>query len=274
MHARCTLPNKPAKRAPAVTSCIQDAPSPLPPPPPSPLPQVLSEDSASNVRWLRLDASTLKQQLTSSCDTWVAAFSGLLASLASRQLAGLEEELSAHCAALEGEGRPQQGGEAAPSPGPAVEAGVEQAAAGEEAGAESAVPEGAVAAADASPATALTREQQFEALEALHGRLLGEREGLQERLALCQERYEALVGLQVGAAALVRESMGCGLVKVSTARWLPLLGFSVSQLLNISCPRPAAAGGPARRRAGARGCAAGAVGAVCGGAGRRAGPPA
>ena len=43
--------------------------------------------------------------------------------------------------------------------------------------------------------------QRFEALEALHGRVLGQREALQEQLAVCQERYQALVGLQVGADA-------------------------------------------------------------------------
>lgn len=148
---------------------------------------MLSEDSASNVRWLRLDASTLKQQLTSSCDNWVAAFSGLLASLASRQLAGLEEELHAHCAALEG----GEGSGTAGAAGAAGEVGEERAAA------ESA----ASTAGEASPPAAPTREQQFDALEALQGRLLGEREALQERLAVCQERYEALVGLQVGCAS-------------------------------------------------------------------------
>lgn len=160
---------------------------------------MLSEDSASNVRWLRLDTSTLKQQLTSSCDNWVAAFSGLLASLASRQLVGLEEELHAHCAALEG-----GGGSGAAGAAGAAEVGEGPAAAEAEAGAQGAAAESAASTAgelEASPPAAPTREQQFEALEALQGRLLGEREALQEGLAVCQERYEALVGLQVGCAA-------------------------------------------------------------------------
>jgi hypothetical protein len=46
--------------------------------------QVLSEDSASTLRWLRLDCSTLKQQLVTLCDGWVAAFVALLSNLASR----------------------------------------------------------------------------------------------------------------------------------------------------------------------------------------------
>jgi len=175
----------------STSSCCPSLPPSLPP-----APQVLSEDSASNVRWLRLDISTLKQQLTSSCDAWVAAFSGLLASLASRQLAALEQELTEHCAALEGQGMQLGGGSQADEPAE------KQTIAAEVAGAQGVVPEdGAAAAEESCPAAALTRAQRFEALEALHGRVLGQREALQEQLAVCQERYQALVGLQVGADA-------------------------------------------------------------------------
>lgn len=146
------------------------------------------------MHWLRLDASALKQQLTGTCDAWVAAFSGLLATLASRQLGSLESELRSHCAALEGEGQQGRGEAAGPAGAPEQPGEGQAPAAGE--GAECT----AGPAGEASPGAALSREQQIEALEALHGRLKGEREGLQERLALCQERYEALVGLQVGAA--------------------------------------------------------------------------
>ena len=147
------------------------------------------------MRWLRLDASALKQQLTGACDAWVAAFSGLLATLASRQLGSLEDELRSHCAALEGGGQ-QRAGQPAGTAGAPAQPGEGQAPAA--AGAA----ECAAGPGEEPPAAALTREQQIEALEALHGRLEGEREGLQERLALCQERYDALVGLQVGAAAV------------------------------------------------------------------------
>lgn len=169
---------------------------------------MLTEDGASNVRWLRLDASTLKQQLVTLCDNWVSAFSGLLASLASRQLSGLHDELQAHVAALTGK----------PAPKPAAVAGegedgaLEGAQAAEGAEAEQVQqqqqpPEGAeqaeAVAESALPEVAeLHKQQAVEALEALHGRLEGEREELAQRLAACQEQYDALVSLQVRGKGL------------------------------------------------------------------------
>ena len=70
--------------------------------------QVLAEDGASNVRWLRLDASTLKQQLVEACDGWLAAFQGLLATTVMHQLGGLEQELGRLTAALAGTGGPRR----------------------------------------------------------------------------------------------------------------------------------------------------------------------
>lgn len=148
--------------------------APSPPLPSPPHPQVLSEDASSSVRWLRLDASTLKQQLVGLADNWAGAFTGLLASTAARQLTGLEAELQAHVEALAGK-EEGQGAAAAQEGevGPAAELGA--GGHGEEEG----------------------RQAALEALEALHGRLEGEREDLAQRVAACQDRYGALVSLQV-----------------------------------------------------------------------------
>lgn len=159
--------------------------------------EVLCEDSASSVRWLRLDASMLKQQLVTLCDNWVAAFQGLLASLASRQLSGLTDELTNYIGQLKGR---------APQPPPC------QAAAGE--GEEGLQDRGKASDTDGSdeaaqgaagklnalaPAQAQrTQQQTVEELEALHGRLQAHREELEERVVECQQKYEALVQLQVG----------------------------------------------------------------------------
>lgn len=67
---------------------------------------------------------------------------------------------------------------------------------GEPASARKVLPE-AAAVPDAATA-GQTRQRAFEKLEALHGRLEGEREEMQQRIAACQEKYEALVNLQVG----------------------------------------------------------------------------
>jgi hypothetical protein len=50
------------------------------------------------------------------------------------------------------------------------------------------------------PMTAEERQAAAERLEALHGRLEGEREELEQRIADCQEKYGALVNLQVGGS--------------------------------------------------------------------------
>lgn len=145
----------------AAAALRRPCPAPLPPPPP----QVLSEDSSSTVRWLRLDCSPLKEQLVGLCDTWVAALSGLLASMAAKGLGELEQELRQAVAQLgagaEGEDEAGESGEAGAGGG--------------------------------QPATA-------EELEALHGRLEGEREEWRQRVDACLERYEALAGLQAGVA--------------------------------------------------------------------------
>lgn len=139
---------------------------------------MLSEDGASNVRWLRLDCSTLKKQLVALCDNWVGAFSGLLAALAARQLAGLEEELQSHVAQLSGNAPVGQ-----PSGGDAAEAEQGKQTVGME---------------EEGQAEGQAESDPVAVLEALYGRLEGEREELAQRLAACQEKYEALVSLQVG----------------------------------------------------------------------------
>ena len=181
---------------------------------------MLGEDSASNVRWLRLDASTLKQQLVALCDNWVNAFTGLLASLATRQLSSVTTELQEATAALTGSSSATGGGAGAGQDG--MEGGEEDAAAegqggdgkaADEAGQEEAQegvqqegeqeearegePEGEPEAAPAS-AEPLTGLAAAEALEALHGRLEARRDELQAEVVACQEKYDALVQLQVG----------------------------------------------------------------------------
>lgn len=199
--------------------------------------KVLSEDSASTLRWLRLDCSTLKQQLVTLCDGWVAAFVALLSNLASRQLSTLSEELPRHIAELLGRSGqctapPKMGAALQDSasarqdeelPGQlelqqsdlnaeGVEAGLEG---GTEAEAEAEVEvapmlaqaEGTTQLGSAPeqlggqvPMTAEERQAAAERLEALHGRLEGEREELEQRIADCQEKYGALVNLQVGGS--------------------------------------------------------------------------
>ena len=168
---------------------------------------MLSEDGASNVRWLRLDASTLKQQLVTLCDNWVSAFSGLLASLASRQLGGLHGELQAHVAALTGrpapkaaaEGEDEADAEAAEGEQLQSPEGAKQAQEAEQAEAvtECAPAEVAEVAEAAAQVAEVDKQQAADELEALHGRLEGDREELAQRLAGCQEQYDALVSLQV-----------------------------------------------------------------------------
>lgn len=175
--------------------------------PPPPL-QVLSEDGASNVRWLRLDASLLKQQLVTLCDNWVSAFQGLLASQASRHLAGLTEELTTHVAQLTGRTPHRQLDQAAPG-----EAGQEQQHGAEAAGSSGgggAEPESAGEGEAQAPVPAQplrTPRQAVAELEALHGRLQAQREELEERIAACRDKYEALVQLQVGRLAGELEGM-------------------------------------------------------------------
>lgn len=162
---------------------------------------MLSEDSASTVRWLRLDCSPLKQQLVGLCDGWVAAFQGLLACLAARQLAALEQELGAHVAALQGRPAPA----ATPQEGQQQEdAGEAGEAAAEAGGAQQQDGEGD-AGSDAGGQDAAA------ALEALHARLEGERGELAARLEACREKYEALAGLQVGGRVLVAAAARGGL---------------------------------------------------------------
>ncbi|KAL4458111.1 hypothetical protein ABPG75_012976 [Micractinium tetrahymenae] len=169
--------------------------------------EVLSEDSASNVRWLRLDASLLKQQLVTLCDGWVDAFQGLLTNLASRQLAGLTAELAGHIAELTGKPPPQPGQAAAGEAGVGQQDGGEASGSGQGAGSgtepgdagegeAAAEAQGTDPSAPAQPQR--TRRQAFDELEALHGRLQAQREELQERIGACQEKYEALVQLQAG----------------------------------------------------------------------------
>ena len=170
------------------------------------------------MRWLRLDASTLKQQLVTLCNNWMSAFSGLLASLASRQLSGLHDELQAHVtgrhaampevAALTGEGKALEGAQAAAGAEAESAAGAgaaegERAAEGAEAEMDHHQQQQQPEQADAVAAPVLAEvaevdtQQAVEELEALHGRLEGEREELAQRVAACQEQYDALVSLQV-----------------------------------------------------------------------------
>ncbi len=162
---------------------------------------MLSEDSASNVRWLRLDASLLKQQLVSLCDNWVNAFQALLTSQASRQLAGLTEELTGHIAQLTGRAPLPKPGQAIPGgPGDDLQDGAEAAAGS---GSSEAEPDSVVEDEAGAPVLAVkpgTRQQaQAEELEALHGQLQAQAEELEERIGACRDKYEALVQLQVRA---------------------------------------------------------------------------
>ena len=162
--------------------------------------QVLAEDSATNVRWLRLDLSTLKHQLVTLCDTWVANFSGLLATLASRDLASLHAELCRHVVELTGRE-------------------VEQECSAERTEPLLAPPVQSLVAAVGALAGE-TRRQACERLEALHAQLEGAREELQGRVAACQQKYEALVGLQARAGAAGRRAAQ---PSADTGRMLPCL---------------------------------------------------
>jgi dynein heavy chain len=128
-------------------------------------PQVLSEDWATNVRWLRLDSSTLKQQLVILCETWVSAFVELLCSSATVQLDSLVHELERGIGELRGVGMAQ--------------------------------PRQPQDAAKAATSAADERQLAVEKLEIVHRRLVGNLDELQQRAAACQDKYEALLGLQV-----------------------------------------------------------------------------
>lgn len=141
--------------------------------------QVLAEDGASNVRWLRLDASTLKQQLVEACDGWLAAFQGLLATTVMRQLGGLEQELGRLTAALAGTG------------------GRDDTVLGDE-GAEG--PKGEASGGDggeAAPAP-MMGEQQAQALQV---QVEGEHPGVHQRLVACRDMCEVLAGVQASRGA-------------------------------------------------------------------------
>lgn len=125
---------------------------------------MLSEDSATNVRWLRLDSSSLKQQLVILCDTWVSAFIELLCSLAVVQLDSLTQELELGIAELTGVGMAWQ---AQNQP------------------------------QDESRTSVDERQLAVEKLEGIHRRLVGKVDELQQNAAACQDRYEAILGLQV-----------------------------------------------------------------------------
>jgi hypothetical protein len=55
------------------------------------LPTPQSEDSTTNMRFLRIDCGPLKQTLVGHCEQWVARFTGLLSQLAAQELKSLHD---------------------------------------------------------------------------------------------------------------------------------------------------------------------------------------
>ncbi|GAB4820450.1 hypothetical protein N2152v2_007496 [Parachlorella kessleri] len=53
--------------------------------------EVLAEEAAASMRFLRLDCGPLKQVLAAHCEAWISKFQGLLHTLAQRQLTNLHE---------------------------------------------------------------------------------------------------------------------------------------------------------------------------------------
>ena len=56
--------------------------------------EVQSEETTSNMRFLRIDCGSLKQNLTGHCESWVHKFTGLLINLASAELRSLHDYFS------------------------------------------------------------------------------------------------------------------------------------------------------------------------------------
>ena len=139
----------------------------------------------ANVRWLRLDCSTLKQQLVTLCDSWASAFSTLLSTLAARQLSEIRQELDLATASLTGQQQAQL---------PTSEDAEEMGGGGDEP--EAARQKKLEGSRTELRMTAEQRQAAVEELEALHGRLEGEREEVQQRIEACREKYDALVSLQ------------------------------------------------------------------------------
>ena len=55
---------------------------------------VVAEDSSTNMRFLRIDVSPLKQSLVAHCEGWVTRFTGLLNSMAKTELMELHDQFS------------------------------------------------------------------------------------------------------------------------------------------------------------------------------------